>query len=206
MKSKTLQRLFASALFFLPTLSLQASIESTLKIDLKCYYQARTTTANNNISGQVNTVRLDSKQLIRLISRKVGNSYPNGAKLIVAADGSIQVADSKGKFLRDVSQYFSLVNDQTSDLFNGKRNTLTKVEASRNYYRTQLTIALPEIATTCDGILIEDLKVTTPNKLKVQVSSGKSTSNLSGNGTVDGKPAFCDGSLKLNGKQAEVIK
>jgi hypothetical protein len=206
MKSKTLHRLLATALFFLPTLSLQASIESTLKVNLKCYYQARTVTANNNISGQVNTVRLDSKQLIRLISRKVGSSYPNGSKLIVAADGSVQVADSRGKFLRDVSQYFSLENDQSSDLFSGKRNTLTKVENSRSYYRTRLTIAVPEIEVTCEGILIEDLKVTTPNKLKVQVSTGNSTSNISGNGTVDGKPAFCDGSLKLDGKQAEVIK
>lgn len=205
MKSSLLKILTATGLFLLSGVSLQAQIDSILTLDLRCYYQAKFTSSAARDTGKVPVVRLDSKQLISLLAKQVGVRFPGGSLLKIAPDGSVFVANSKGQPLGDVSRFFKAKVDHKNSLFHGTRNNVNLREVGRYYYPLTLTIDLPDLQFTVSGIVNETYKVSGENQLGVQITHSVGFSEINGKGTVDGKPAYFIGDLKLRGKEADII-
>ncbi|MES2439539.1 MAG: hypothetical protein V4584_10750 [Verrucomicrobiota bacterium] len=206
MKSNPLTPIISAGLFLLPALTLQASVDSVLKLDLKCYYQEKISTSDTKEKGDVEVVRLDSKQLLKLLSKQAGVKFPGGSKLMVAVDGKVFVADSKGRTVGDVSTYFKAKLDGDNSLFDGKYNRENGEEDSTNYFPISFTINLPALKGTVTGLAIEDFKVGKADKFGIQQLNGKTTSAVNGKGQVEGKLAYYDGRMNLNGKQAIIVK
>jgi hypothetical protein len=103
-----LQRLLITSLFLGSAIALQASVESVLKLELLCYTQKKTSASDTTERGSVDRFRVNSKDLLRLISKQLATRFPSGSKLQVAVDGSVYVADSKGKWLGEAIDYLKL--------------------------------------------------------------------------------------------------
>ncbi len=144
MKLRTLTLLLASGLFFLIALPARASLDSTLRLDINCYYQDKTSSSGDKESGSVKVIRLDTKQLLVLLSTQLNIRYAGASQLEVATDGRVFVIDSKGTRLGDVSTYFHANFDKKTQIYAGTRNTLTNQEATRNYFPVSFIEADPE--------------------------------------------------------------
>lgn len=206
MKSPTLKLLLTSLLCLFPALSAQASVDSTLKLDIKCYYQLRTSSSANKDTGTAKVIRLDTKQLLTLLSTQLNIRYAGGIQLEIATDGRVFVTDSKGGRLGDVSPYFHANFDTKSRIYDGSRNTETNQETTRNYFPVSFTIDLPELKVTISGIADEIYKVTSPNGDGVQIFTGHTDSNVSGSGNFGGMIAHFNGTLTLDGRKAIIKK
>jgi hypothetical protein len=206
MKSKSLTILLATGIFLLPGLSAQASVDSTLKLEAKFFYQLRDSVRGDKEIGSIKAVRIDSKQLLILLSKQAGIKYVGGTQLEVAVDGQVYVTDSKGNRLGNVSKYFQATFDTQSRLFGGSRNVKTGQEISRNYFPVSFTIDLPQLKGTLKGLASELFKVTTPTKDGVQITSGTTTADVDGKGNFAGALSYFDGKITLVGRQAVVIK
>jgi len=202
MKFHSPKLLLGSGLLLLSALSLQAEVEATLNLDLRCYYQDKITTSSSQVKGSVDVVRLDSKQLLKLLAKQTGLKYPGGSQLRVSASGKVFVSDSKGNSIADVSRYFKASLNHDDALLDGKYNRETGEEKSVNYLPISFTINLPSLKGTVSGISIENFSVSKPDKFGIQQISGKSTSNVNGKGQLSGKVAYLDGKLSLSGKEA----
>lgn len=205
MKSYSLKPLLGSGLFLLSALSLQAGVESVLKLDLRCYYQNKFSSTDTKVTGSVDPVRLDSKQLLKLLAQQTGLKYAGGSQLRFDTDGSVHITDSKGNTIADVSRYFSTEQERDNSAFDGKYNRETGQETSHNYFPISFTINLPSLKGTVSGIVIEKFTVTKPDKFHIQRLEGRATSNVNGQGRIEGKSAFFDGKMILTGKKAVVI-
>jgi len=206
MKSKSLHLILAAGLFLFPALSVHANVDSILKLDMKGYFQAKYSATDSRESGQVGVVRMSSKQLIKLLSRQVGIRYPGGSRLKVAADGSVYIADAKGNIVGDVSEYFGAKADIANSLIHGKRNLVNGTERSKNYYPITFTINLPGLQGTFEGLVIEEFSVSAPSGAGVQFTTGTANSRVSGEGRINGKPAFFEGNLNLKGREASLTR
>lgn len=206
MKSKSLRLVLAAGLFFGPALTLQANIDAALQLQVKCFFQEKTAASSDRESGKVGIVRVDSKVLLKLLSRRVGLAFPDGSQLIVAGDGSVYVADAKGNKLRDVSRFFGAKADVASLLFNGKRNLVNGEEKSRNYYPIAFSMNLPGLRGDIAGILTEDYTVSPATRTGVQFTAANANSDVNGKGAFDGKPAFFEGNLSLQGREASLTR
>lgn len=206
MKSTSLKLALYAGLFLFPAAALQASVDSVLKLDLRCYYQKKISSSNLKESGKVETVRLDSKQLLKMLSKEVGVKYPGGSQLKVAVDGKVFVADSKGNTLGDVSRFFSAKLDTNNSLFDGKYDGESGKEDSRNYFPISFSINLPALKGTVTGLAIEDFKANKPDKFGIQEITGRTSSSVNGKGLIEGRLAYYDGSLKLDGKNAVLTR
>lgn len=204
MKSKTLHLLLATGIFLLPALTAQASVDSTLKLNIKCYYQLKTAVSGVKDIGIAKVVRLDSKQLIVLLGKEVSINYPGGSQLEVATDGKVFVTNSKGDRLADVSQYFHATLETQSRVYNGFRSTLTNQETTRNYFPVSFTIDLPSLKGTVSGMADEFFKVTPPNSDGLQLVVGHNNAEVNGRGTFGGTVAFYNGRLALDGRKAVI--
>ncbi len=202
MKPRTLTLLLASGLFLLAALPARASVDSTLRLDINCYYQDKTSNLNGKETGSVKMIRLDTKQLLALLSTQLNIRYTNGSELEIATDGRVFVIDSKGDRLGNVSNYFHARFDTQSRIYDGSRNPLTNQEATRNYFPVSFTIDLPELKVTVSGIANELYKVSVPNGDGVQIATGRTQSNVSGSGNLGGLIAHFTGTLALDGRQA----
>lgn len=204
MKSRTLKLLLASGLFLFTALSARASVDSTLKLDINCYYQDKTTSSGSKETGNVKVIRLDTKQLLALLSTQLNIKYTDGSELEIATDGRVFVTDTKGNRLGDVSNYFSASFDTQSRIYDGSRNTLTNQESTRNYFPLSFTIDLPDLKVTVSGIANELYKVSIPNGDRVQIVTGRTQSSVSGSGNLGGLIAHFTGTLALDGRKALV--
>ena len=206
MKSKPLRLLLATGLFLFPALTAQASVDSTLRLEIKCYYQLKTAVSGVKDIGTAKIVRLDSKQLIVLLSKDAGIKYPGGSRLEVATDGKVFVTNSKGDRLGDVSQYFHATLETQSRVYDGFRNTETGQETTRNYFPVSFTINLPSLKGTVSGMASELFKVTPPTGDGLQLVIGHSDADVNGRGSFDGALAYYNGKLALDGRKASVAK
>ncbi|GAA5130202.1 hypothetical protein JIN84_04380 [Luteolibacter yonseiensis] len=206
MKSHFLKPLLASGLFLVPAISLQAGVETTLKLDLRCYYQKRISTSNSHVTGDVEAVRLDSKQLLKLLAKQTGLKYSGGSQLRVATSGKVIVTDSKGNAIADVSRYFTATLAQDDSIFDGKYKRDTLEQKTTNYFPISFTINLPALKGTVSGIATEKLDISKPDKFDIQRSESKSSANVNGQGQLSGNVAYFDGKLSLSGKDAAILK
>ena len=204
MKSNTLRLLLASGLFLLPALSAQASVDSTLRLDIKCYYQLKTYISGKKSIGIAKIVRLDSKQLIVLLGKQVGVKYPGGSQLEVAVDGRVFITDSSGDRLGNVSKYFQATLDTQSRVYDGFHNNETGQETTRNYFPVTFTIDLPGVKGTVSGMANELFKVTPPTGDGLQLLIGHTDADVNGNGSFQGALGYFNGKLALDGRKATV--
>ena len=206
MKSPALNLLLTTGLFLCPALSVQASVDSILKLDIKCYYQLKTSSSATKDTGSVRVIRLDTKQLLALLSTQLDIRYTDGTQFEVATNGGVFVTDSKGNRLGDVSPYLHANFDLKSRIYDGSRIILTEEEISRNYFPVSFTINLPSLKVTFSGIANELYRVTAPNGDGVQIFQGHTDTNVSGSGSVEGIPAHFTGTLTLDGRKAIIKK
>ena len=205
MKSNLLPFLFTIGLFLLPAGSLHAELDSVLKLDVNCYFQSKESTSNKAFTGKVGKVRLDSKQLLKLIGNQKGVKFPKGSILMVADDGSVFVADSKRTFIADANAFVQLVFERDVELFNGRLNLDTGKEDSRTYYPLALKLKLANIEGTLHGIGIEKLFVGEPKKTGIQLTRGHTKSDINGKGTLNGGLGYYEGKIDLKGKTASPL-
>lgn len=206
MKSKTLNLLLAAGLFLAPTLSLRANVDSILELDMRGYFQAKSSTSSNRETGKVDIVRLDAKQLLALLQKKVGVKFNGGSRLKLATDGSVFVVNSKGAVVGDVSQYIKTVADYDNGLFNGIRNLSTNEEKGRTYYPITIKFNIPGFVGQVSGVVIEDFTVSPATKTGIQFLSGNGRAGINGQGQINGKGAYFEGSMTLQGKEAVIAK
>jgi hypothetical protein len=206
MKSKALKLVLATGLFLLSALSLQASVESILNLDVKCYYQAKYTSDAENNWGKVNYVRLDSKHLVYLIGKARGTSFPDGAQLKVMVDGRVFVVTSDGYKITNVTNLVEAKLGVQKRLFHGTHNNQTGQETSRSYFPISLTINLPQLKVVLDGIGTEDFQATEADQDGIQIKMGTINCNVSGTGSVNGKLGYYDGRMELEGRKAAIVR
>lgn len=202
MKFNSFKLLLGSGLFLLSAFSLQAEVKSQLTLDLRCYSQKKISTSDKEVKGSVEVVRLDSKQLLKLLAKQTGLKYPGGSQLRVDTNGQVLVTNSKGNSIADVSRYFEAEFDRDDAILNGKYNRDTQQEKSVNYFPISFSINLPTLKGTVSGVAIENFSVSKPDKFGIQQISGRSTTNVNGQGQVVGKVAYFDGKMTLSGKDA----
>ena len=201
MKAK-LNPIVAAGLFLLTVLPLHASVDSILILAVNCYYQQKVATAGTLIAGNVDIVRVDSKQLLILLQKELAMNFPRGAQLQLATDGKVYVVDSKSVMVTDVSTYISATVDDGVRLLNGQRNLATKQENTRNYYPITLTFNFATLQGTIKGILMEKLVCSAPDRYGFNVTAEKSNATVNGSGSFNGNVAYFDGTLSLLGKTA----
>jgi hypothetical protein len=203
MKSKTWKLLLTAGLC-LP-LSLQASVDTVLSLDLTCYVQDKILASGGVDVGKVGVLRLNAKQLLILASRQLGVKYPGGTQLLVALDGTISAVDSKGNVVSDLSKLYHVERNVKNRLFDGKSNQTTGQENSRDYYPITFTINLNDLKCRVSGLAIGNLDVSAPNKYGTQHISGNSSSAVNGKGSSNAELAYYNGKLSLS-TRGEVIQ
>jgi len=199
MKAK-LNAILAAGLFLLPALPLHASVDSILTVVVNCYYQQKVSTAGDTIAGNVDIVRIDSKQLLVLLQKELAVYFPRGVQLELAADGKVYVVDAKSVVVMDVSTYISATVDVGERLLNGQRNLATKQENTRNYYPITLTFNLVALHGTIRGIMVESLTAGAPDRYGFNITNEKGNAIVNGSGSFNGKTAYFDGTLNLLGR------
>ena len=204
MKSKSFALLLTAGLFLIPALSAQASVDSTLRLDIKCYYQLKTAVSGVRELGYAKVVRLDSKQLLVLLSKQVGIKYPGGSQLEVDTDGRVFVTNSAGDRLGNVSKYFQATLDTQSRVWDGFHNTATNQETTRNYFPVSFTIDLPALKGTVSGMANELFKITPPTGDGLQLIIGHTDGDVNGSGTFGGARAYYNGKFALDGRKAVI--
>jgi hypothetical protein len=202
MKSKTKTLLLAAGLLLFPALSAHASVDSILRIDLRCYYQKSASAKGPNDYGDVGQIRINAKHLIALTGKAMGKRFPDGGQLKVTVDGRVFVTDSDGDVISNVSKYIQVKLVTSERLFDGKANRETLVEGSKNYFPLALTFQLPGLKGSVEGIGIEEFRVSSANSVGVQIVSGEIDATVNGKGAVDGKLAYFTGELDFNGRKA----
>ncbi len=206
MKSITFKLLLASGFFLLPSLSTQASVDSTLRLDIKCYYQLKTSVSGVKSIGIAKIVRLDSKQLIVLLGKQVGVSYPGGSQLEVAVNGQVFITNSKGDRLGNVSKYLKAELNTAGRVYDGFRNNQTGQETTRNYFPVSFTMDLPGVKGTVYGMANELFKITPPTGDGLQLTIGHTDADVNGNGKFNSATAYYNGKLALDGRKASISK
>lgn len=201
-----LHRLLITSLFLGSVISLQARVDSVLKLQLKRSTQTSSNTTSTTEKGRVSNSRVDSKQLLSLIAKARGTRFPDGSKLQVASDGTVYVADSKGRRVSEVSEYLRISFDDKNNLFDGHRNLVTGTETSKNFFPIRLVIDLPDLKGSVSGIANEDFKARAPNGDGVRIITGASKTMVSGKGSFEGGTALYEGTLRLVGRQAEIVR
>ena len=201
MKSSAQQFLLGASLLLLPSLSLHAAVDSLLSLNAKCYSQKKIVTSPDRVIGQVETTRLDTKQLLKILTKDAGIQYTNGSRLKVVA-GTVYVADANGKVLGDVSQYFQLMVNPQSELMDGTRNLMTGAEQTKTYQSMNFTISLPTLRGKVNGVLTENIQISSPNKLGVQDARANGDASIAGKGIINQSPAFFEGTFQLRGHEA----
>ncbi len=204
MKSNLLKLLFAAGLFLLPAMSLQAGLNATLRVDINCYFQAKTSSSGALESGKVGIVRLNSKQLLTLISKEKGIKFANGTLLMVSDEGVVFVADAQGNVLMDVSDLVQVKLEKAEELLSGKVNLTNGKEDSRTYFPLTLTFNLATLKGTLRGIGTEDRLTTAPNKDGIQIIRGSTDSAVSGKGIINGGLGYFEGRINLKGRNASI--
>jgi len=204
MKSNSLKLILSAGLFLLPAMSLQAGLDTVLKVELNCYFQAKTSLSGNIDAGKVGNVRLNSKQLLTLIGRERGIRFPYGSQLKVTDVGYVYVADSNGNSILDASPYVQVTFFKGKELLNGKINIANGKEDTRTYYQLALRLNLTTLKGTLRGIGIEDLIVTAPDRDGIQIARGNTDSTVNGKGIVNGGTGYFDGRINLKGRSAVI--
>lgn len=185
-------------------LSLHASVDSTMKVDMKCYVQDKFSETSANKFGTVRTVRVDTKQLLTLLGKQTKSKYPSGAQLKVATNGQVTVVDSRGAFVGNAGPYIKAKLALKSSIFSGKYNAASGKETSKNYYRFTLIVDLPTLKGNVKGTAIEDFKVSGPSGDGVRITSGATNVSVNGQGKVDGKTGYYNGNIYLRGRSASI--
>jgi|GEM_PF-4169440 len=206
MKTITFKLLLASGLFLLPALSAQASVNSTLRLDVKCYYQFKTSVSGVKSIGIAKVVRLDSKQLIVILGKQAGIRYPGGSQLEVTVNGQVFITNSKGDRLGNVSKYLQANLDTQSRVSDGFHNNQTNQETTRNYFPVSFTMDLPAVKGTVYGMANELFKITPPTGDGLQLTIGHTDADVNGTGSFSGALAHYNGKLALDGRSASINK
>ena len=203
MKSKSLPfpLLLAAALF--PALPVQATVPSPLVLNFTFYVQASQVTEGNLFKGEVDAVRLNSKDLLALLATQTGQTFPKGARIVVDPDGDVFVTDKNGVLIVDVSTF--AFADFGGDLFDGVYNTVTEQEKSKIYIAFGLELSLPAEGLVLDmtGLAKENFSASKPNNQGTQILKGKIACAVTGRGTFDGNLILGEGKIDLRGKEVE---
>ncbi len=206
MKSITSKLLLAGGLFLLPALSAQASVDSTLRIDILCYYQLKTYVSGVKSIGTAKVIRLDSKQLIVLLGKRAGVKYPDGSQLEVAVNGQVFITSSQGDRLRNVSKHLKANLETQSRVYDGYRNNQTNQETTQNYFPISFTMDLPGVKGTVYGMANELFRITSPTGDGVQIIRGHTEADVNGSGSFSSALAHYNGRLTLDGRRATISK
>lgn len=204
MKSNLLKPILAVGFFLLPTLSLHATVDSVLKIDLNSYYQSKKSKGSKFASGKVTTVRVDSKQLLKLLGQEKGVRFPSGSRLMVTDVGYVYVANSKGQEVIDAAPYVQVAYGKSEELFDGKVNVTNGKENARTYSMIQLSLDFPTLEGTLEGVAIEKVKVNAPDRDGIQKSRTETKSTINGEGVINGGTGYFDGKVNLKGRGAVI--
>lgn len=196
--------LLSSALLLASGPVLHASVDSVLTLDLKCFYQDSSIVKGDTQYGKAGTLRVDSKQLIILISRESNTKFPSGSQLTVMTDGKVFVTPPKGGAPTDVTRYISATIASDKGVYHGSYNFKTGQQNLRNYYPITLKIKLPTLKATIKGTATEDLNTRKPDTDGVQISTSATKSAVSGDGWSKDMKAYFEGTLLMKGRQAEV--
>lgn len=206
MKTKTLQWIITAGLLICPALAQEATVNSFLTVDMKCYYQQSGTATGTVGAGKVGVFRISSKQLLQIAAKQLGVKFPSGAKLLVTPDGSVYAVKQNGSVIRSLSDFYTLKRDTENLLFDGRSKQPAGKQTSKNYYPSTLNINVAGLVGTIGGVQIETFNISAPDKFGIRRISSDSKTEISGAGTYNNSLSYYVGDMKLTGKTALIQK
>lgn len=207
MKTKSLlcPLLCAAALF--STLPASATVPAPLVLHFTYYAQVSEEIDEDGVvHGDVQSFRLDSKDLLKLLALETGMVFPKGSKIIVDPDGDCFVVDKNGDFIVDVSLF--LFADFGDSLFDGFFDLDTEHEKSTIFIAFALDLNLPsdDLLLEIFGMAKEKFSASKPKNNGTQKLKGDINVDVSGRGSIDEELILGEGSVKLNGKETVDLK
>ena len=203
MKSKSLRPVFLAAAMLLPSLPAKATVASPLVMVTTLFLQVSEETEGNIFRGEVEAMRLNSKDLLGLFAQQTGMTFPRGARIIVDPDGDVRVTDRHGTLIVDVSAF--AFADFGSSLFDGVFNIDTEQERSTIFIAFTLELDIPseDLSLDLTGVAIEKFRANKPNDQGTQILRGKIAVDVTGQGSLDGGLILGEGNIDLTGKEVE---
>ncbi len=195
----------AAGLFSFLTPALQA-LEVDVKLNLKYYVQQKSFSSPKVVTGDVDSFRVDSKQLREMITKRAGINASGESELKMNEEGNIFIVDPKGGRRFNVSEFFRADFDASQQIFDGKRDLEQDKEEGTRYLPMVFTIDLPELKGSFRGLVIDNFKTTAPNKDGIRFTTANSKTQVNGSGKFEGKSAFIEGKVILKGREASVAR
>ncbi len=205
MKSSSRNLTLATGLLLLSTSGLQAA-ESEIKLDLTSYVQKELSVSSSTEKGKIDKVRLNSKDMLKLLSKQAGVEISGGAKLIFDETGKVFIVDPNKNRRIDVTRYMSAELDLATQLFEGKRSLETQKEDSKRYFPVTFNMDLSGLNASVQGLVIEKFKTTSPDKDGIQRITTFSETPFNGQGAVNNKTAYFDGEIIIKSRSATINK
>jgi hypothetical protein len=204
MNTSITKKLLTAGLCLLAASHVQAAPEADLKVSFFGYYQSSVTSSKKFLRGNVKKTRVSTKQLLKLISQTSGRNIPGGSKLMVNDNGTTQVVDRQGNTILDSSEYVQVRFYEDSEIIDGVRNLDNGKEKSRAYYKIAMAMNLQGLSGTLNGMAIEKINISAPNRDGVQKFRTITDSKVNGRGQINGGSGFYEGSIKLNSRGATI--
>lgn len=203
MKTRSLRTLLLAAAMLLPALPANATVPAPLDLFFAYYFQASQQSDGTVFKGDVKRVRVNSKDLLALLSQQTGINFPKGARIVVDPSGHTSVTEKKGTFIVDTSAF--VLAEFGDSLFQGSFNNETEQEKSTSFIAFRLLVNIPVTFLELEliGMAKEDFNSTKINKHGTQKSRGKTKCEVTGRGNVDGDLILGEGNVSLTGKETE---
>jgi selenocysteine-specific translation elongation factor len=205
MKSLSRNLAFATGLLLLSAPKLLAA-ESEIQMDLTSYTQTELSVSSTTEKGKISKLRLNSKQMLKLLAKQAGVDVSSGSKLKFDDTGKVFIVDSKKDRRTDVTRYLSAELDLRSQLFEGKKDLETQKENSTRYFPVTFTMDISGLNGSVQGLVIEKFKTTAPDKDGVQRITTSSNTPFNGQGSINGKAAYFDGDIVIKSRAATISK
>jgi hypothetical protein len=205
LSSPRIQLLFAA---MLPALPVQATPEENFVNPLvQGQFQAAEIFSESGfedkVIGKLESVTLDGKSLLKLISEATEVDFPRGARLLVdlggfkgankfapmsgTTAGAVFVVDRDGNVLVNASAYMLFEFDFNALIYSGLVDFLNDKEKTKNQFPATLRLLFPhrDIDILFRGNCFENFRMSEPNDEGIQRVRGVTRFQGSGNGFFD---------------------
>ncbi len=204
MKISVSKFLLTASLCLLPASLIHATPDTTLKLNLNGYFQAKISQSNQIVRGKVKKTRVSTKQILKLISQESRRSIPSGSQLKVNPNGTTYVVDRKGDTVLDSSRYVQVRFLDDTEIIDGSRNISTGKENTWTYFKIVLVMNFNSLSGTTNGLAIAKSNISAPDRDGVQRFRVDIESKVNGRGRINEGPGFYDGKINLNGRSATI--
>lgn len=172
----------------------------------------------DKIIGKLQTVKLNGKDLLDLISEATETEFPKGARLLVdlggikaasvspmggTTAGSVWVVDRDGDPILNASSYLFFTFDFNALIYSGLVDFLNEKEKTKNQFPATLRMVFPqrEIDVFFQGNCFENFRMSSPNADGIQNVRGVTRFAGDGHGVFEGELFVGSTDIVLRGNE-----